>query len=116
MKLTYYAALLLSSLMYSNTLLGETNRENSQKLEDSSICKNIYEFDLKGNVNPITAKQVTDYIFNKSGICDVRIDVYAKKITFYFSDEIDLESIKGILKYASHHYLLEDTHSETLEK
>jgi hypothetical protein len=80
------------------------------------MCQNIYEFDLKGNVNPITAKQVTDYILNKTGICDVKIDVFAKKITFYVSDEIDLESIKGILKYASHHYLLEDNHIETIEK
>ena len=116
MKLTYTAVLIICSLLCSNILLSETNLQSTLPFEDSIICSNTYKFDLKGNVNPLTAKQISDYLLNKIGICDVKIDVYAKKITFYVSDEIDLESIKGILKYASHHYLLKDTHTETIEQ
>lgn len=116
MKLTYYTTLLLCTLLFSNLSFGSTNNSIPKTEIDSSACKNSYIFELTGNVNPITAKQVTDYILNKTGICDVKIDVFAKKITFYVTDEIDIESLKGLIKYSHHHFLLEDIHSETPEK
>jgi hypothetical protein len=116
MKISITATLLTFTFVCSNVLFGNVHFNQKSQVNFSDICENTYDFELKGNVNPITAKQITDYILNKTGICDVKIDVYSKKITIYSTKEIDLESIKGLIRYASHHFLLEENHKETIEK
>ena len=116
MKSLITTTLLTFTFVCSTALFGNVHRYQKSHFNYYEICENKHEFELKGNVNPITAKQVIDYMLNKTGICDVKIDVYSKKITIYSTKEIDVESIKGLIKYASHHFLLEDNHTETLQK
>ena len=85
-------------------------------INDSTICINTYDFELLGNVNTITSKQITDYIMHKKGICEATINVFSKKITVRVSDEIDVESIRDLIIYSEHLFLLEEDHSETFEK
>ena len=76
--------------------------------KDSIVCSKTFSIDLKGNVTSETSKKVIDYILNKKGICDVKIDVVTKKITLYVVDDMDFESIKGLVNYTHHLFLLEE--------
>ncbi len=83
---------------------------------DSSNCSKTFSFDLNGNVTSETSKKVIEYILNKKGICDVKIDVLTKRITLDVIEDMDFESIKGLVNYTNHLFLLEDINHSTESK
>lgn len=116
MKSIYSITLMFFILIYSNFSFATKNDLIFNQSLDTNICKNTYTFDLTGNINTLTAKQVTDYILNRKGICDVKLDVNSKKITLKVTDQIDIESLKDLIRYVCHQFLLDENHSETPEK
>ena len=116
MKKLTITSLFFFQILSFNICCASSVEARNYGLADSTICPTTYVFDLIGNVNPITSKQITDYIMHKKGICEANINVFSKKITVRVSDEIDVESIRDLITYAGHLFLLEEDHSETFEK
>ena len=117
MNFIYY--LILTFLLFtprSSYSQNNTNQINSEnQTNDNNLINNTsdnisYNYELSGNLNPITAQKVKEYLLNKTGIYEANINVYSKKITLITNKNIDKTSVEGLLRYAHHLYLLEDTH------
>ncbi len=110
--------LFVTFICLSNNSKTEKNIFDNVIIEytDSIVCSKTFSIELKGNVTNETAKQVIDYILNKKGICNVTIDVVTKKITLDVVEDMDFESIKGLVNYTHHLFLLEDTDHPTESK
>ncbi len=95
----------------SNIHQEETEIQSNKKKPSTKTDETItYNYELDGNLNPLTAKKVQEYILNKTGIYEANINVYAKTITLITNKDIDKTSVEGLLRYAHHLYLLENSH------
>jgi hypothetical protein len=85
----------------------KTFNRTSTEFSDSSSCSKTFNIQLKGNVTKETSDKVIDYILNKKGICNATVDIITKIITIEVIEDMDYKSIKGLIDYAHHLYLLE---------
>lgn len=76
---------------------------------DTSLCSKTFTFQLKGNVTKETSNKVIEYILNKKGICNATIDQITKIISIDVVENMDYNSIKGLIDYSHHLFLLEGT-------
>jgi hypothetical protein len=98
------------------SLFGLTNTTKTEKkiftkfqyeFSDSDSCSKTFTFELKGNVTKETSAKAIDYLLNKTGICNAIIDLSTKIISIDVVDSMDYNSIKGLVNYTQHLYLLE---------
>jgi hypothetical protein len=80
---------------------------------DSVVCSKTIKIDLRGNVTKETSAKVIEYILNKKGICNATINLENKVISIEVVDDLDYGSIKGLVTYAQHLYLLEGSDPTT---
>lgn len=106
------------TIMLFVTFVGMANKKetgkkifNSTSIEfaDSSSCSKTFNIQLRGNVTKETSVKVIDYILNKKGICNATVDIITKIITIEVIEDMDYNSIKGLIDYAHYLFLLEDT-------
>ncbi len=98
------------------TLFGLSNNIKTEKkiffriqnvFSDSVSCSKSFTFELKGNVTNETSAKAIEYILNKKGICNATIDLSTKIISIDVVESMDYNSIKGLVNYTQHLYLLE---------
>jgi hypothetical protein len=91
----------------SNNSITEKKINIQSEYNDSIVCSRTIKIDLRGNVTKETSAKVIEFILNKKGICNATINLENKVISIEVVDDLDYGSIKGLVTYAQHLYLLE---------